>query len=167
VTGLSPFGQSTYTPINEWDDTWELADSVTKIHGAHTMKMGFEGIYLRFATYQPATPRGSDSFSGVYTSIPGMNVNNSGAVQFLLTPTAATVPGGVDYNGGPNSVSISRLSVTDARRKYYALYFQDDWKVAPRLTLNLGVRWEYFPAVYDAYDAQTNFIQGTPFGTAA
>jgi hypothetical protein len=167
LTGLSPFGQSTYTPINEWDDTWELADSITKIHNAHTMKMGFEGIYLRFATYQPANPRGSDSFSGLYTSIPGMNVNNSGAVQFVLTPTPATVPGGIDYNGGPNSVSISRLSVTDARRKYYALYFQDDWKVAPRLTLNLGVRWEYFPAIYDSHDAQSNFIQGAPFDTAA
>jgi len=167
LTGLSPFGQSTYTPINEWDDTWELADSITKIHNSHTMKMGFEGIYLRFATYQPATPRGSDSFSGVYTSIPGMNVNNSGAVQFVLMPAPASFPGGIDYNGGPNSVSISRLSVTDARRKYYALYFQDDWKVTQRLTLNLGLRWEYFPAIYDAYDAQSNFIQGTPFATAA
>ena len=74
---------------------------------------------------------------------------------------------GVDYDGGPNSVSISRLSVTDARRKYYALYFQDDWKVTPRLTLNLGLRWEYFPSIYDAHDAQSNFIQGTPFATAA
>ena len=96
-----------------------------------------------------------------------MNVNNSGAVQFVLMPTPASVPAGIDYNGGPNSVSISRLSVTDARRKYYALYFQDDWKVTPRLTLNLGLRWEYFPAIYDAYDAQSNFIQGTPFATAA
>ena len=167
VTGLSPFGQSTYTPINEWDDTWELADTVTKIYGSHTMKMGFEGIYLRFATYQPADPRGADSFSGVFTSIPGVNVNNSGAVQFVLNPTTASVPGGVNYNGGPNSVAISRISVTDARRRYYAGYFQDDWKVNSRLTLNLGLRWEYFPPIYDAHNAQSNFIQGTPFGTAA
>src|SRR5262249_6291930 len=117
LTGLAPFGQSTYTPINEWDETWDLADSVTKIFSSHTLKAGFEGMYLRFATYQPANPRGSDSFSGVYTSIPGVNVNNSGVVQFVLTPTAATVPGGVDFNGGPNSVSITRISITDARRK--------------------------------------------------
>ncbi len=167
VTGLSPFGQSTYTPINEWDDTWEIADSVTKIVGTHTMKMGFEGLYLRFATYQPADPRGSDSFSGVYTSIPGVNVNNSGAVQFVLTPTPASVPGGIDFNGGPNSVAISRIETTDARRKYLAGYFQDDWKVNSKLTLNLGLRYEYFPAIYEKYDAQSNFIQGTPFVDAA
>ena len=118
-----------YTPINEWDDTWEIADSVTKVAGRHTMKMGFEALYLRFATYQPADPRGADSFSGVYTSIPGVNVNNSGAAQFVLTPTPASVPGGIDYNGGPNSVAISRIETTDARRKYIAGYFQDDWKV--------------------------------------
>jgi hypothetical protein len=167
ITGLSALGQSTYTPINEWDDTWELADSVTKVFRSHTFKAGFEGIYLRFATYQPATPRGSYTMSGVYTSIPGVNVNNSGAAQFVIVPSATSVPGGVDYNGGPNSVSISRISVTDARRKYYAGYLQDDWKVTPRLTLNLGVRYEYFPAIYDAYDAQTNFVQGTPFVDAA
>ena len=167
ITGLSALGQSTYTPINEWDDTWELADSVTKILGSHTFKAGFEGIYLRFATYQPADPRGIDTMSGVYTSIPGVNVNNSGAAQFVITPSAASVPGGVDYNGGPNAIAISRISITDARRKYYAGYFQDDWKVTSRLTLNLGLRYEYFPAIYDAYDAQSNFVQGTPFVDAA
>src|SRR5262249_28448183 len=92
LTGLTPFGQSTYTPINEWDDTWDLADSLTKIYKSHTLKAGFESIYLRFATYQPANPRGSDTFSGVYTSIPGVNVNNSGAVQFLLIPTTTNLP---------------------------------------------------------------------------
>ncbi len=167
ITGLAPIGQSTYTPINEWDDTWEVADSLTKVYKSHTLKAGFEGIYLRFATYQPADPRGADTLSGVYTSIPGVNVNNSGIAQFVITPTTASVPGGVDYNGGPNSVAISRISVTDARRKYFGGYFQDDWKVTSRLTLNLGVRWEYFPPVYDAYDAQSNFIQGTPFVNAA
>ncbi len=162
VTGLTPFGQSTYTPIDEWDETWDLANSYTKVVKSHTMKMGFEGMYLRFATYQPADPRGSDSFSGVYTSIPGVNVNNSGAAQFVLTPTAASVPGGVDYNGGPNSVAITHISITDARRKYYSGYFQDDWKVTPKLTLNLGLRWEFFPGLYEEHDAQTNFVPGAP-----
>ena len=167
LTGLTPFGQSTYTPINEWDETWDVANSLTKVHKSHTFKAGFEGIYLRFATYQPADPRGSDSFTGVYTSIPGQNVNNSGAVQFVLTPTAASVPGGIDFNGGPNSVAITRISVTDARRSYFAGYFQDDWKVARKLTVNLGLRYEYFPAIIEEHDAQSNFIAGAPGVNAA
>ncbi len=167
VAGLTPFGQSTFTPINEWDDTSEVADSLTKVHKSHTFKAGFEGLFLRFATYQPADPRGADSFSGVYTSIPGVNVNNSGIVQFVLTPTTASVPGGVDYNGGPNSVALTRISITNALRRSFGGYFQDNWKVTPKLTLNLGVRWEYFPAVYEKYDAQSNFNEGKPNVDAA
>jgi outer membrane receptor protein involved in Fe transport len=165
--GLAPLGQSTYTPINEWDETWDLEDAITKIYKSHTMKFGFEGMYLRFATYQPAEPRGYDDFSGVYTSIPGLNVNNSGAVQFVLTPKPATVPGGVNFNGGPDSVGISHLGITDARRKYLAAFFQDDWKVTPKLTLNLGVRYDYFQPIYEQHDGQSNFIEGTPFVNAA
>jgi hypothetical protein len=138
--GLTPFGQSTYTPIDEWDDTSEVADSLTKVYKSHTIKAGFEGLFLRFATYQPASPRGYDSFSGTFTSIPGLDVNNSGAVQFVLTPTTATVPGGINYNGGPDYVWISRISMTDALRKNLAGYVQDDWKVTHKLTLNYGVR---------------------------
>src|SRR5262249_62268492 len=78
-----------------------------------------------------------------------------------------TAPAAFDLNGGPISSSFPRIFIPAARRKYFAGYFQDDWKVTPRLTLNLGLRWEYFPAIYEDHDAQSNFIQGTPGVDAA
>ena len=48
-----------------------------------------------------------------------------------------------------------------ANDKYYAgIYFQDDWKVTRKLTLNLGLRWDFFSLVGETYDAQANFVPG-------
>ena len=51
-------------------------------------------------------------------------------------------------------------------RSYYGAYFQDDWKVTSKLTLNLGVRWDWFSATGERYNAQANLVPGTPFSGA-
>src|SRR5262249_8948438 len=109
---------------------------------------------------------------GVYTNIPGASVSNenTGLAQFLLTPSVSTIPGGVDFLGGPGrenpgsnqSVFISNISLTDNGKNYYGTYFQDDWKVSPKLTLNLGLRWDFFGLVYEHHGSQANFVPGGP-----
>ena len=91
-----------------------------------------------------------------------MGGGNTGRAQFLLSPTAATVPGGTDYVGGPNNVYASNISLSDNGKNYYGSYFQDDWKVSSKLTLNLGMRWDFFGLVYDHYGKQANFVPGGP-----
>ena len=44
------------------------------------------------------------------------------------------------------------------RRVYFATYFQDDWKMTPKLTLNLGVRWDYFGPINETSGGQANFV---------
>ena len=76
----------------------------------------------------------------------------------LLTPIPGTVPGASDYVGGADSVSASNIANTSMKRQYYAGYFQDDFKVTSKLTLNLGLRYEYFGQLIENYGAQSNFI---------
>ncbi|MBO0800652.1 MAG: TonB-dependent receptor, partial [Blastocatellia bacterium] len=87
--------------------------------------------------------------------------------QLLLTPIPATVPNGFDNVGGADGINASNFASTDDVRNYYGIYFQDDWRATKKLTLNLGLRWDYFEPYREVYGAQANFIPGSPGKGAA
>jgi hypothetical protein len=172
IQGLSTLGSNAFLPSDEVSSTIQITDDFTKIYGKHTFKMGFEAQHVKFSTLQPPWSRGQFNFDGVYTNIPGASdsTENTGIAQFLLTPILAQNGGTVDYLGGPghqnpsgnNSVFISNISLTDNGKNYYGSYFQDDWKVSSRLTLNLGLRWDFFGLVYEHHGNQANFVPSGP-----
>ncbi len=172
ISGLSTLGSNAFLPSDEVTSTFQLTDDVTKILGKHTFKMGFEWQHVKFSTLQPPWSRGEFDYSGLYTEIPGVGSGNTGRAQFLLTPTASTVPGGIDFVGGPsgngddgsshNGIFISNISLTDNGKNYYGGYVNDDWKITPKLTVNLGVRYDFFGLVLEHHSNQANFV---PAGT--
>jgi hypothetical protein len=161
INGLQTLGGNAFLPSDEVSSTIQLNDDFTKIYGKHTFKMGIEWQHVKFSTLQPPWSRGQFNFDGTYTDIPNVGGGNTGRAQLLLSPTASTV-GGIDYVGGPNNVYASNISLSDNGKNYYGSYFQDDWKVSSKLTLNLGLRWDYFGLVYDHYGKQANFVPGGP-----
>jgi hypothetical protein len=160
INGLQTMGGNAFLPSDEVSSTIQVTDDFTKIYGKHTFKAGFEAQHVKFSTLQPPWSRGQFNFDGVYTDVPNVGGGNTGRAQFLLTPTASTV-GGVDYVGGPNTVFASNISLSDNGKNYYGTYFQDDWRTSQKLTLNFGLRWDFFGLVYDHYGKQANFV---PFG---
>jgi hypothetical protein len=127
--------------------------------------MGFEYQHVKFSTLQPPWSRGEFDYNGDYTDIPSVGGGNTGRAQFLLTPIPSTV-GGIDFVGGSTNVQISNISLTDNGKNYYGMYFQDDWKVTPKLTLNLALRWEFFGLVFEHHGNQANFVpSGPPTGS--
>ncbi len=159
--GLQKLGSNAFLPSGEVSSTFQLSDNLTKIYGKHTFKMGFEWQHVKFSTLQPPWSRGQFNFDGVYTDIPGQNNSTTGIAQMLLTPVASTV-GGPAYVGGPNNVFISNIALTDNGKNYYGTYINDDWKLTNKLTLNLGVRWDYFQPVYEHHGGQANFVPSGP-----
>ena len=117
---------------------------------------------MHFNTLQPAFSRGEFDFNGNYAGVPGQGGDQTGRAQLLLNPIAATVPGGVSFVGGANQVNASNISKTYDTRKYFATYFQDDFKVNPKLTLNMGLRWDYFSPISESNGGQANFVQTGP-----
>ena len=171
INGLQTLGSNAFLPSDEVTSTLQVTDDVTKIYGKHTFKMGFEWQHVKFSTLQPPWSRGQFNFDGVYTDIPNNVHGNTGIAQFLLTPCKAGTapcagatagPNGITYVGGPNSVFVSNISLTDNGKDYYGTYVNDDWKLTPKLTVNLGLRWDFFGLVGEHHENQANFVPAGP-----
>ena len=167
INGLNTLGTNGFLPSDEVTSTFQFTDDFTKIYSKHTFKMGMEFQHVKFSTLQPPWSRGQFQFRGAFVDIPGLSPQNLGRAQLLLTPIAAQNGGTVDFAGGPDNINSSNISLSDNGKNYDGIYFNDDWKVTPKLTINLGLRWDFFGLVYDHKGKQANFIPGgspTPSG---
>ena len=87
INGLATLGSNAFLPSDEVSSTFQLTDSVTKIYGKHTFKMGFEFQHVKFSTLQPPWSRGEFDYNGDYTEIPTIDRGNTGRADFLLLPS--------------------------------------------------------------------------------
>src|SRR4029077_10609570 len=131
----------------------QFPENPTPVHGKHIFKGGVDAQFIGFPWNNSAYPRGYYTYTGLYTGISnvtgqspgqGQGQNGLGMAQLLLNQENATVQGGINMVGGPDVMWNSNLATGNDRRHYYGAYFQDTWKVRPNVTLNLGLRWEFF-----------------------
>ena len=158
ITGLNTLGSNEFLPSVEYNSTVQFTDNITKIQGKQTLRAGIEFQHLKFSILQPPAGRGDWTFSGAFTEVPETGGGNTGLAQMLIVPINGTVPGAYDMVGGADDMGASNYANTDMGRNYYGFYFQDDWKTTSKLTLNLGLRWEYFGQIVENFGAQSNFL---------
>ena len=165
ISGLTSLGAGAFaSPNQRSSDTIQFTENLTKVHGGHNFKGGFEYQRLHFPWIDPAWSRGEFSFGGYTGMAPGVGGKTTpgvGEADILLTPMAASVPGGVNNVGGANSVFASNITVLDDLRHYWGVYFQDDWKANPKLTINMGLRWEVFGGLADPHGKQAGLTLAT------
>ena len=112
----------------DFNQTHQFSDNLTLSMGAHNFKFGFD--LQRVALFRGAAnvARGDMTFDDTVA-------RNSWASFLLGYPSLTNTPEG--------------LPLTDSRQNRFGLYFQDDWKATRRLTVNLGLRYEYNSAAVD------------------
>ena len=123
-------------PWHNKADDYQIRDDVSWTKGAHQIKMGFSwALYAKLQDLFGDT-QGDFSFNGLYTG--------NDFADFLLGYANSYTELAVQDHGQWNNVST-------------AAWFQDNWRVTPRLTLNLGVRWDGIPHTYEANRRMSNF----------
>ncbi len=165
---------SWYNPLNPaFGQSWEptvrhIADNFTIVHRRHTFKGGVDLRFTRQWTSSDAGIWPNVTFATSFGNAPPASIGPSGAT--LISPTDRQRFENLynDLLGRMNLVTQSFYSdlekfqpagtprVRDHRFHEYGYFFQDDWKLHPRLVLNLGLRYEFSGVPFEA-----NRVQGT------
>lgn len=151
ITGMSDIGTLAVTEDNT-TMTWLFADNLTLIKGSHTLKMGGQWQKYIQDRFYPGNNGmlGFFNYGNLYTAsyLPtGQAISGTGAAiaDFLLDTLSSK---GL---GSPGSEPWTHL------QDRIGIFLQDDWKIRPNLTLNLGFRWEYSSPIVEKNDRQSNF----------
>ncbi len=156
VSGLTTVG-SNAGGTNFVDNSFLYGDDFTWQRGKHLIKAGVEFLRYQQNNYYP----GNDGADGQFD----FGSNSLTTTTFTSDPfvTGANIPSAGGY--APADFVLDRagfvgigsvVGPTGQRQWRDAYFFQDDWKLLPNLTLNLGLRYEYFQPIYEVNNKEVN-----------
>ena len=132
--GYSGWAGEAKTVGMQVNNTWQISDTFGKVYRNHNFKIGVEARRLQTNGADIASNQGQFSFSPFETAMPtpvGRSNTGDAFASFLL--------------GEVDSGMVKVFAVVPGNRyRYLATYFQDDWKITPKLTVNYGMRYEIF-----------------------
>jgi hypothetical protein len=137
VTGYSDFGELYASPSRPKSDVLEFRTNFTKISGRHTFKFG--GEFDRYYNTVEQLTEGNLSFDGSLTGYP--------LADFLIGHPVGTFTSGTGFNA-------------QARYSNAAGYFEDDWKITPHLTVNVGFRYDWAGVPTSSNHSYANWFVG-------
>ena len=153
-TSLAPYGN---LPQTRWDNHYNLVDNLTWTHGAHEVKGGINLLKATYSNNYVIDGRGALSFNSSSTASAGGPSTGNSLADLLV---------GLAYSSS-REPTAPRLEMLYGS---YGAFIQDNWRAGKNLTLNLGMRWEYFTPLEDknnrisTYDpaTQTMLAAGAP-----
>jgi hypothetical protein len=150
IPGIPSFGRYEFSGYNNlgryyggsWTNTWAAHPTLTWIKGSQTIKAGVDMRWIQYATKNVGNPFRLNFDKGATQKEYNRGDSNSGdAIASALLGIPSTTNSLIDYNTFPAYMY-----------RYFAPYMQDDWKVSRKLTLNLGLRWDFNISANERYN---------------
>ncbi len=146
VDGMADFNASTGSTILGVQNNYSIGGSITSVRGSHILKFGSQYRVMQNNRTQ------SNNGSGDFTFNPGFT---------RLDPLVTSLTSGFGYAsflmGYAASGAVNKVDRLALQNKYASWYFQDDWRVNSKLTLNLGFRYSIEPFITERYNRLSRF----------
>lgn len=144
INGFNSMGVPGWMPLFRTEENFTTSHNVSWTKAAHELRFGFDGVLYRMSHWQPelgAGPRGYIAFSGGPTTL-----GPSGSPDFLNGYAAFLL-------GQPNNMQKSLQYILMTPREWqFGWFARDRWQVSRNLTVNLGLRYEFYPLMTRAHD---------------
>ncbi len=146
--GLSQLGRQSSNPQYQYPIVLDPKVNYTKILGRHSLKMGFEYQMIDTAVSDFHPQYGVDNYTGYYSAPSSSGLTGIQQQIYSL---------GDLMFGARNHYELNNDPVAHLRQRMYFTYLQDDFKIHPKLTLNLGVRYEFATPQWERDNYLANF----------
>ena len=147
--GYETLGGASFIPLIEFENTFSYTGSLSWTKGSHNLRMGAGLIRRQVIDTQSSYPRGAYNFDGNATNDPSGIVASGNAIASWLLGLPSI--GQLNQNLGWNGYRMWEPNV----------WFQDDWRVNRKLTLNLGLRYDVFTPLVEVNNQISNFDPAT------
>jgi Carboxypeptidase regulatory-like domain len=144
IGSIQALGAHGNDPSVELQNIYQVLDNVTWIKGNHTFRFGASFQNFRIYFLQPPNPRGTYGYTGAYTAVTSVTNTGFGVADFLVNQM--------------NNNSITTEPIDNIQNWYNSGYAEDTWKMSPKLTLTLGLRYDYNQPTGEMAGGFANFV---------
>ncbi|MBV9771719.1 MAG: TonB-dependent receptor, partial [Bryobacterales bacterium] len=155
ISGFSQLGRQTSNPQFQNPTSFDPKLNYSWIAGRHSLKIGYEYLDIRTEILDVNPLYGEDQFTGQFSKPTCAQLGQAAGCSI---PSDSASYNLADFIfGTPSIINLGNDAVVNLRQYVHSLYAQDDFRVTPKLTLNLGLRWEFASPLFERSNNYSNF----------
>lgn len=166
ISGFSTsLGRQTSNPQFQNPTSFDPKLNFSKAFSRHSLKMGYELSLIHTEVLDVNPLYGQDTYNGQFSKPTCTQLGQAAGCTIAADATSYNL---ADFIFGlPSSVNLGNNFVSNLRQQVHSLYVQDDWRVSNKLTVNLGLRWEFASPLVDRDNNWSDFNPATNTMTKA
>jgi len=156
ITGFANYlGRQTSNPQFQNPISWDPKVNFTKFLGRHTIKAGYEFLHINTEILDVNPLYGQDVYGGQFSKPTCAELGQAAGCS-IPADTASYDLADLIF-GTPSQINQGSYTVVNLRQFVHSLYVQDDYRLTPKLTVNLGLRWEFASPLFERDNNYSNF----------